>query len=229
MNSPEQRLAELMDRWLQSLDLHLKYVSLTDDQYWLVQPWAPHQRPAPWILELARSRVLQLKSQIATRAAAGDAAFAESLELMAFLATLVGVQEIERYIPLAQAPAERPVNSESAKPASDTVMMPVAPGPRPSRAPKETATAKPAARDQGTTRTADSKTGTGSGSAARRVPSPDSVDGQIVADAIRLLKWGREWHELAPAIARFAGRPGIVEVRRRLRAYKAMIEDVAKT
>jgi len=44
---------------------------------------------------------------------------------------------------------------------------------------------------------------------------------------VRLLKWGREWHELAPAISRIAGRPGIVEIRRLLRTHKAAIEATA--
>ncbi|MBS0395981.1 MAG: hypothetical protein JSR54_15270 [Proteobacteria bacterium] len=49
----------------------------------------------------------------------------------------------------------------------------------------------------------------------------------MIADAVRLIKWGRQWHELAEAVARTAGRPGVVEVRRVLRAYKAEIEKAA--
>ena len=55
-------------------------------------------------------------------------------------------------------------------------------------------------------------------------PAPGSPEAQIVADAVRLLKWGRQWHELPESIARIAGRPGIVEVRKCLRTYKAEIE-----
>jgi hypothetical protein len=46
----------------------------------------------------------------------------------------------------------------------------------------------------------------------------------VVADAVRLVKWGRAWHELAEAIARIADRPGVVEVRKILRSHKAEIE-----
>lgn len=55
-------------------------------------------------------------------------------------------------------------------------------------------------------------------------PEPGTSDAQIFADAVRLLKWGRQWHELAEAIARIAGRPGVVEVRKTLRAHKSEIE-----
>ena len=58
-------------------------------------------------------------------------------------------------------------------------------------------------------------------------PAPGSPEAQIVADAVRLLKWGRQWHELPESIARIAGRPGVVEVRKCLRSYKAEIEKEA--
>jgi hypothetical protein len=48
-----------------------------------------------------------------------------------------------------------------------------------------------------------------------------------VADAVRLLTGGRQWHELPESIARIAGRPGVVEVRKCLRSYKAEIEKAA--
>jgi hypothetical protein len=106
MNPDDQRVTELVDKWVKSLELHLKYVSLTDEAYWQVQPWARHQRPARWILDLAYTRALELKRQLAARVAAGDAKFGEALELMAFLANLVGVQNIERFIPLAEPDRE---------------------------------------------------------------------------------------------------------------------------
>ncbi|MBS0395389.1 MAG: hypothetical protein JSR54_12230, partial [Proteobacteria bacterium] len=106
MTPADQRVTELVDRWLQSLELHLKYVGLTDEAYWQVQPWARHQRPARWILDLAHARARELKRLVAERVAAGDAGFADGLELMAFLANLVGVQHIERFIPLAEPERE---------------------------------------------------------------------------------------------------------------------------
>src|SRR3974390_3048955 len=106
MNPAEQRVSELVDKWVKSLELHLKYVSLTDEAYWQVQPWALHQRPARWILDLAPARARELRRQVAERIAAQDTGFAEALELVAFLANLVGVQNIERFIPLAEPERE---------------------------------------------------------------------------------------------------------------------------
>ena len=205
MQPAQKRTTELLAKWLQSLELHRRYASLSNEDYWQVQPWAPHQRPAPWIVEVARTRVLELQSHLATRLAAGDNAFAESLELMSFLATLVGVQDIERYIPLAEAPSQSPV--EPPPPPAD-----VAPPPSPAAAKaktKATATIAPA-------------------TPSKSQPTPTIGEEPIIADAVRLLKWGREWHELAPAIARIADRPGVVELRRVLRAHKARIEAAVR-
>jgi hypothetical protein len=41
---------------------------------------------------------------------------------------------------------------------------------------------------------------------------------------VRLLGWGRKWHELADAISRMAGRPPMAEIRRILREHKAAID-----
>src|SRR5512136_1376671 len=106
MNPADQRVTELVDKWVKSLELHLKYVSLTDEAYWQVQPWARHQRPARWILDLAHTRAVELKRRVEQRVAAHDTDFTEALELMAFLANLVGVQNIERFIPLAEPERE---------------------------------------------------------------------------------------------------------------------------
>jgi hypothetical protein len=57
-----------------------------------------------------------------------------------------------------------------------------------------------------------------------RHPDAEARESLVVADAVRLLKWGREWHELGEAIARMAGRPGVGEIRRILRAHKNAIE-----
>ncbi|MFO0334403.1 MAG: hypothetical protein ACK53C_05115 [Pseudomonadota bacterium] len=418
MSPAEQRVAELVEKWLTSLELHLKYANLTDEAYWQVQPWARHQRPARWILELANTRAHELQRQVQARAAAGDASFAEALELMAFLANLVGVQNIERFIPLAErerenpealgltqstlqpltstatltqpltstatlvqplsttitqarplleptrewqrpsfeaasalmatvqvaaaapdgdaaamqdaaphpvadhtvqmpAPASAPppaspaptaaatasapatpaipilsgapvltraaLEARMARPAPPTsrAVPPVATGvqpappaqpaapvqkPAPVALPPESATAAPRAKPAtaapkaaaarpavspapparpagGGTRTKpasppapgrptsrrDAKPGAGRGpqGKAGKTAAPSSVDEQVIADAVRLLKWGREWHELAEAIARMADRPGVAEVRKLLRVHKATIESQA--
>jgi hypothetical protein len=51
--------------------------------------------------------------------------------------------------------------------------------------------------------------------------------GKIIADAIRLLKWGKSWHELAELIERIAERPSAAEIRKVLRANRAEIEKAA--
>ena len=63
----DQRLLELLARWLESLELHIKYSSLDDDSYWKVQPWSEHQRPNLWILNLAKQKTLALRSQVEER------------------------------------------------------------------------------------------------------------------------------------------------------------------
>ena len=308
MNPADQRVTELVDKWVASLELHLKYVALTDEAYWQVQPWARHQRPARWILDLAHSRAVELRRQVAQRVAAHDAGFSEALELMAFLANLVGVQNIERFIPLAEAERENrevlgqthstlsPLTSTStqtrsmleptremrAPPQAAPPAPPPAPAPRPAEAPpaapaaalapaavphatpppvavsappKPAAPAAPATPATPTARSAagapaplapktpqPSATARPAAASARggakresrgatgkqaRVPVAGSTEAQVIADAVRLLKWGRQWHELPEAIARIAGRPGVVEVRKCLRSFKAEIEREA--
>lgn len=221
MTPPEQHLNELLDRWLQSLELHRRYARLDDEAYARAQPWPPHTRPAAWIVEHAYARALELKSQVEARRAAGDRAFAESLEQAIQLAVLVGLQDIARYIPLAESSGEPP---------GDTVLMPVAvpaaAAPEPPRLVPEAVAPAPAAAP-----------GTVPAPPAPPAPVPPSpgapaaseeAAAQVIADAVRLLKWGREWHELAPAISRMAGRPTIVELRRILRTHKAKIEAAAR-
>src|SRR5215472_14480909 len=101
MNPADQRLSDIVDQWVSSLELHLGYTNLTDEAYWQVQPWPKHQRPARWIVELALQRARELRRELRARIERGDGGFAEALELMAFLANLVGAQNIERFIPLA--------------------------------------------------------------------------------------------------------------------------------
>jgi hypothetical protein len=62
--------------------------------------------------------------------------------------------------------------------------------------------------------------------AEKTLPASD-MRSKIVADAIRLLKWGKPWHELADLIARIAERPPAAEIRKVLRANKAEIETKA--
>jgi 2,4-dienoyl-CoA reductase-like NADH-dependent reductase (Old Yellow Enzyme family) len=50
---------------------------------------------------------------------------------------------------------------------------------------------------------------------------------QVVADAARLVHWGRKWYELPELIARMAGRPPLAEVRRILKENKSAIDEKA--
>src|SRR5580700_4529427 len=115
----DQRLLELLGRWLESLELHTKYSSLDDDSYWKVQPWSEHQRPTRWIVDIAKQKTLALRAQVEQRAKSGDTQFSDALELMAFLANLVGSEHIERYIPVAEARNERDLSSKAAENAAD--------------------------------------------------------------------------------------------------------------
>src|SRR5580693_7465807 len=113
MASPaDQRLLDLLEKWLKSLELHVKYSTLDDDSYWKIQTWVKHQRPSRWIIDLAMQKTLALRGQVQERMAAGDEKYSESLELMIFLANLVGVEHIERFIPVADVKNEQSLAAE---------------------------------------------------------------------------------------------------------------------
>jgi hypothetical protein len=56
----------------------------------------------------------------------------------------------------------------------------------------------------------------------------DAARLQVVADAARLVQWGRRWYELPELIARMAGRPSLPEVRRILKENKSAIDAQAE-
>ena len=101
MSAADKRIAELLERWLTSLELHSGYLDLDNEAYGRAQAWPPHQRPTRWIIDLARSRTLDLKRLLGERQARGEQEFADALELMSFLTTLLGSEHVERFIPLA--------------------------------------------------------------------------------------------------------------------------------
>jgi hypothetical protein len=45
MTPADERILQLLGKWRASLELHLRYARLSDDEYWLVQPWPRHERP----------------------------------------------------------------------------------------------------------------------------------------------------------------------------------------
>jgi hypothetical protein len=267
MTPAEKRVKDLIDRWITSLDLHLEYVDLNDSAYNNVQPWPVHDRPTRWVLELAKQKALELKAAFDSRLAMGDAKFAESMELMVFLATLVGIQHVQRYIPLADPdrhgqatmteidglkPIGRPaaplqkmapsgsttVEATIAMPTRTTASPPVLTAPvaiRPaapvSRPPEEVTREMPrppantsatknaaVAPVKPTPKPAPVKT------APAEIQAASEVHMQVINDAVRLLNWGKPWHELAELVARIADRPKLPEVRRILRSHRAAIE-----
>ena len=107
MSAADRRVEELLDRWLASVELHARYLGLDDAAYAKVQDWPQHQRPTRWILDLARTRLHELKRLLGERRRLDDDGFAEALELMGFLTNLLGSEHVERFIPLAAPPAEQ--------------------------------------------------------------------------------------------------------------------------
>lgn len=201
MTPADQRIAELLDRWLASVELHARYLALDDKAYAKVQRWPAHARPTKWVVDLARTRVLELKKLLAERKAAGDAGFAEALELMGLLTNLLGSEHLERFIPLAQpvAPAPEP---------------PEPPKPRPAKPPEPTVKVQTRRRS--------------SQPPAAPAPPMDKATATVIADAVRLLSWGREWPQLAGLVARLADRPPEAEVLKILRRHRAEIEAQAR-
>lgn len=244
MTPADRRITELIDKWLASIDLHLQYVELSDAAYARAQAWPKHDRPTRWVLEVARQKVLELKSQCETRQAMGDSRFSESLELMSFLANLVGIQHIQRFIPLAdpsrtdtgtsasqtmEAPTVIKPAAQRARPAEDATRempklkpsaaaKPAAP-PVPIPAPAKPAAAKAAAAPS-------ARPGPSRPMTAPKIAGAD-LKSKIIADAVRLLKWGKSWHELADLIERIGERPPAAEIRKVLRANKSEIEERA--
>jgi hypothetical protein len=240
------QLEALLERWQTSLDLHAKYAALDDTRYWHVQPWPRHERPQRWIIQLARKRILALKRIVTQRQSEGDRAFVEGIEIMGFLATLVGLTSVERFIPLAtheterrdvlsakpEPAAPRPADTTrgrttSARAVEATRQMPALPAsratvpPRAAPASEKSASATTQNRRRDTTRPSTIK--------PRKLPSGISqMEHVVIADAVRLLGWGKQWHELAEMIARLAERPAPSEIRRILRTYRDQIDAVAQ-
>ncbi len=239
----DQRLLEMLGRWLESLELHSKYSSLDDDSYWQVQPWSEHQRPTRWIVDLAKQKTVALRAQVEQRAKAGDTQFSDALELMAFLANLVGAEHIERFIPVAEARNERDLSSKAADRSSDSTIQ--APGtvtatremPKflgAKRAPPPSGTAqvarnerKPAAAPKPAPKAPAKLPPKKPGAQPERTGPSEAARDQVIADAARLVQWGRKWFELPELIARMADRPSLPDVRRILKENKVAIEKKA--
>jgi hypothetical protein len=275
------QLESLLARWQISLDLHARYAALDDERYWHVQPWPRHERPQRWIIQLARKRILALRRIVEQRQSEGDRAFIEGIEIMGFLATLVGITSVDRFIPLATPEAERrdvlaakPAAAEKVPGDSTRVRAPAAPRERESAPREREPTSRTAENRRAveTTRTGEHRrtaettrqmpalpnsrvyrmlAAQRAGVPLKPAPVPQKKETRrdparpatikpkkassvitaaehvVIADAVRLLGWGKQWHEIADAISRLAERPGPAEIRRVLRTYREHIESIA--
>jgi hypothetical protein len=252
----DQRLLELLDKWLKSLELHIRYSSLDRESYGRVQPWPEHQRPSRWIIDLAVQKAVALKSQVQERIKAGDKRFSDALELMTFLANLIGSEHIERFIPLADPESERDPKQPAARPSetsppdagTGTREMPkFARGPKPDpqasstgasathempeftakRRPPPSVSTQQVARTERRPGNAKNASRTAAKQPAKMAGLENAARDMVIADAARLVQWGRKWYELAELIARMADRPPLPEVRRILKDNKTAIEKKA--
>ena len=245
------RVAELLDRWLAGVELHARYLELDDTAYARVQDWPRHQRPTRWIVDLARSRCIELKRQLAEREARGDDSFADALELMAFLTNLLGSEHVERFIPLpdpsgarrprtAEPPAAAPEAATPAAATGDAESPPAkVAAERPTPAPRAAPRTRSGAGARGAARApAPARAARAAPPAAARKPAPspaaaapsgapDARSVTVIADAVRLLNWGRPWPQLASLIARLADRPAEPEIWEILRRHRTEIEAQA--
>ena len=169
--------------------------------------------------------------------------FRDALELMAFLANLVGAEHIERFIPVAEARNERELSSKPADRSSDSTIQ--APGtvtatremPKflgAKRAPPPPGTAqvarnerKPAAALKAAPKAPAKLPAKKPAAQPERAGPSEAARDQVIADAARLVQWGRKWFELPELIARMADRPSLPDVRRILKENKVAIEKKA--
>jgi hypothetical protein len=239
----DQRLLDLLGRWLESLELHTKYSSLDDDSYWKIQPWSEHQRPSLWILNLAKQKTLALRAHVEERVKSGDARFSDALELMAFLANLVGSEHLERFIPVADKANERALPSQSADTTTAQAAVvsvtatrempkflgakrspPPAGTPQVARTERKAAAAKPAVAAKPAPKVQAKPAARKPAPQPERAGPSEAARDQVIADAARLVQWGRKWFELPELIARMADRPALADVRRILKENKSAIE-----
>ena len=230
-----ERMRLLLSRWQKSLELHTSYLTLDDDHYWHVQPWPEHQRPAAWVVRLARQKVAELARMLEEQLGHHDSAFAEGLEQMAFLANLVGLQPAGRHIPLADPQNERAEFLASQKNSATAAIR---------RAALRAKVAEQRGGTEATREMPSPRLKSGQRTGAHRKPPlprpqelpplppeapaapalPEARIKQVLEDATRLLQWGRKWHELGELISRLAERPALGDVRRILRAHRAQLQ-----
>jgi hypothetical protein len=250
MTAADKRVEQLLDRWTASLELHARYMQLDDAAYARAETWPKHQRPTRWVVDLARKQLRELQAHLAQRTGAGDPHFSEALELMSFLTGLLGSEHLERFIPLATGNAPDPAasgtveqprpRSSRARPSSTSGTNRQAVPPKPAPASKHSQT--PAQRmtaSRPMPSRADPTPRPASQPTSRAAPAPsaeppraatvaDARSGQVIADAVRMLEWGREWPALAGLISRMADRPSEQDIWKILRAHRSEILTKAR-
>jgi hypothetical protein len=256
MTAADKRVEQLLDRWMASLELHARYLQLDDAAYARAEAWPKHQRPTRWVIDLARKQLRELQAHLAQRTGAGDPHFSEALELMSFLTGLLGSEHLERFVPLATGKSPDPAvagavelprpRSSRARPSATTstsgtsgtnrqlVPQKPSPGSKSSQTPAQRMTAarpipsrvEPARRpaSEGASRAANGPPD----EPPRADTVADARSGQVIADAVRMLEWGREWPALAGLIARMADRPSEQDIWKILRAHRSEILTKAR-
>jgi hypothetical protein len=148
----------------------------------------------------------------ATAAAPATSAITATREMPKFLgakrmAPAAGTAQVARTERKAAAPAKAPARAANKQPATLGSSAKAAPPVKPAAKPSPKATSAATSERDGL-------------SAAARE--------QVIADAARLVQWGRKWFELPELIARMADRPSLPEVRRILKENKSAIDGKAR-
>jgi len=127
MTPADERVTSLLAAWRKSLLMHREYTRLSDSEYQEQQAWPPHERPSPWVVDMAAQRLADLDRIVRSRLAIGDQSLSEALELMALLSRMMDSPVGHRFIPRAE---HREVAQRAPTPAPAAVASPaLAPAP----------------------------------------------------------------------------------------------------
>jgi len=99
MTPADERVTSLLAAWRKSLLMHREYTRLSDSEYQEQQAWPPHERPSPWVVDMAAQRLADLDRIVRSRLATGDPSLSEALELMALLSRMMDSPVGPRFIP----------------------------------------------------------------------------------------------------------------------------------
>src|ERR1700680_2613920 len=147
---------------------------------------------------------------------------------------------MRKFLPTNRTP--RPTDTSQIARTERKTGVPPKPAARPAKQPPRLGTAKATAPPKPAAKTATHTIGPACPNAAAKTapnkiapaaPSArdtaaDATRDQVVADAARLVQWGRRWYELPELIARMADRPPLPEVRRILKENKSAIDAQAE-